>query len=131
MNQFRFVVPGPPRPKERARRGKGGRWYTPRATTAFEAAVGWAARAAGARRPSWPCAGPVRLTLRLWFGDRRRRDADNVAKAVQDALNGIAWLDDCQVVELSVTRGVDPGSPRTEATVEQVAGSPPVGTSVS
>lgn len=31
-----------------------------------------------------------------------RPDADNLAKTVLDALNGFAWDDDCQVVELGI-----------------------------
>lgn len=33
-------------------------------------------------------------------------DIDNIAKLVLDALNGIAWHDDAQVVELAVTKTV-------------------------
>lgn len=33
-----------------------------------------------------------------------RPDADNVAKAVLDALNGLAWRDDSQVVSLAVRK---------------------------
>ena len=112
-----FVVPGPPQPKQRARRGPNGRWYTPRATAAYEAAVGWAAREAGIRHP---CTGPVRLGVNLWFPDRRRRDVDNVAKSVLDALNGVAWNDDSQVAELIVARDLDRDEPRAEITVESL-----------
>jgi Holliday junction resolvase RusA-like endonuclease len=31
-------------------------------------------------------------------------DADNVAKVVADACNGVVWVDDAQVVELSVSK---------------------------
>ena len=31
-------------------------------------------------------------------------DSDNVEKAVKDALNGVAWVDDCQVVTTFVTK---------------------------
>jgi Holliday junction resolvase RusA-like endonuclease len=34
----------------------------------------------------------------------QRPDADNIAKAVKDGLNRIAWGDDCQVAELSVRK---------------------------
>lgn len=33
-----------------------------------------------------------------------RPDVDNYAKLVMDALNGIAWVDDAQVVQLSVAK---------------------------
>ena len=60
----------------------------------------------------------MRLAVQLWLGDRRRRDADNAAKAVMDALNGIAWGDDSQVAKLTVTRRVDRHRPRAVITVE-------------
>ena len=31
-------------------------------------------------------------------------DVDNIAKAVLDALNGVIWVDDKQVVELTVKK---------------------------
>lgn len=34
----------------------------------------------------------------------RDGDVTNYAKGVEDALNGIAWADDCQVVDLRVTK---------------------------
>lgn len=40
-----------------------------------------------------------------------RPDADNLAKAILDACNGLLWKDDAQVAELSVRKvyGVEPG----------------------
>jgi Holliday junction resolvase RusA-like endonuclease len=39
-------------------------------------------------------------------------DLDNLAKIVLDALNGILWADDCQVVKLEITKeyGEIPGA---------------------
>ena len=110
-----FEVSGPPQPKQRARRGAHGRWYTPEATKRYERAVGWAARAAGIREP---LAGPVRLQVVLWMPDRRRRDVDNCAKSICDGLNGIAWADDSQVSELTVVRRLDRLRPRAEVSIE-------------
>lgn len=40
----------------------------------------------------------------------KKPDADNIAKIVCDALNGLAWYDDAQITSLSVTKewGTDP-----------------------
>lgn len=115
---FRFVVPGPPQPKERPRIGKGGRVYTPRRTHDYEGAIQGYALAS--RPPAWAlkhAAGYV-VRLRVYFPDERRRDLDNVLKAALDALNGIAWNDDSQVRELHVHREVDRHRPRIDMLVE-------------
>jgi Holliday junction resolvase RusA-like endonuclease len=116
-----FTVEGAPRPKARARRGAGGRWYTPQATRDYEEAVGIAARGSGAREP---LKGAVRLSIDLWLPDRRRRDVDNCAKSICDALNGIAYQDDSQIVELIVRRHVDRERPRAEVIIECAETSP-------
>ena len=109
-----FMVPGPPRPKGRPRLGRRGLVYTPRQTRHYEEWVAFMALQARVK-----CArGPVRVTLRFWFADERRRDLDNCAKAVLDALTGLAWDDDSQVHELHTERGVDRENPRTEITIE-------------
>lgn len=96
--EVRFVVPGRPRPKERPRViRRGGRTitYTPGTTREYEAAVAWAARAAGVR----PATGPVAVEV-VFYVSGRSPDPDNLAKAVLDGLNGIAYADDRQVVRL-------------------------------
>jgi Holliday junction resolvase RusA-like endonuclease len=46
-------------------------------------------------------------------------DLDNVAKAVLDACNGVAWIDDRQVVRLVVEKGYG-AEPRIEAYMHEV-----------
>lgn len=48
-----------------------------------------------------------------------RKDADNIAKAVQDAGNGVLWIDDRQVVRLHVEKiqAAQGEAPRTEIVV--------------
>lgn len=112
-------IPGKPQPKQRARRGKGGRFYTPRETRDFERSVaqyGLGARMRTGER--WSLVASYRVRVECFMPDRRKRDADNVAKAVLDGLNGILWDDDTQVVELTTTKAVDRENPRTVVTVE-------------
>lgn len=124
-----FTVAGQPRGKGRPRaaaitraNGRAGiRVYTPADTLAAEGRILAAyLDAAGGRAPH---VGPVVVRIVATFGVpvswpswKRRRaesgewpctcatDVDNVAKAVLDALNGQAFVDDRQVVELTVEK---------------------------
>jgi crossover junction endodeoxyribonuclease RusA len=118
---LRFTVAGNPVPKARARRGKGGRHYTPPKTRAFEQRVRWAGIAAASVAGWKPAAGAsYALALFVVFPDRRPKDLDNVLKSVSDALNGVAWLDDAQVHELTVRRSIDRTAPRVEVQIRRI-----------
>lgn len=96
---LRFSVPGRPKAKARPRKGQHGNFYTPRSTGDAEDEIGWAARKAGAK----PTMDPVRLDVSLYMRKLKRNpDGDNVCKLVADALNGVAYVDDAQVVRWSV-----------------------------
>ena len=108
-----FTVPGQPTPWARAAKS-GKRHYTPAPQAAYKIQVQIAARMA--RVPM--LSGAVALTIRAWWAcpksyERVREpfaggvkatkpDADNVAKLFLDALNGLAYTDDAQVVELHI-----------------------------
>jgi crossover junction endodeoxyribonuclease RusA len=98
---IRITVPGRPVPKARPRLGVRGRKafvYTPMATKEYEKLVGWVAKATGCR----PVKMPVAVVLDVYI--KRKLDADNIAKSILDGLNGIAYEDDDQVVELLVRK---------------------------
>jgi len=101
MQAVKITVPGRPVPKGRPRLGVRGRKafvYTPPDTKEYEKLVGWIAKCSGCR----PVDGPVAVDLDIYV--RIRMDLDNVAKSVLDGLNGIAYQDDGQVVELLVRK---------------------------
>jgi len=53
-----------------------------------------------------PLAGPLEIDIRVYPPDRRRRDVDNVQKALLDAMeHGGAYEDDSQIVRLSIEKG--------------------------
>jgi crossover junction endodeoxyribonuclease RusA len=74
--------------------------------------AGKEALAAGVR----PVDGPVALTVTL-YRPAKRGDLDNRIKVLLDALSGIAYRDDSQVVELHAYRLDDKDHPRVEVQV--------------
>lgn len=64
--------------------------------------------------------GPLCVSLNI-FRPQRRGDIDNVAKGLLDSLNGIAWTDDSQIVEMHLFRNDDKNDPRIEVNVESRA----------
>ncbi|MBR8074090.1 RusA family crossover junction endodeoxyribonuclease [Burkholderia cenocepacia] len=124
MRSVEFTVPGPPVAKGRPRFSRHGghvRTHTPEKTERYENLVKMAASAA--MRSAEPYAGPIRLVVHIgmpiptsWSQKRQRAaaageigatkkpDADNVVKALKDGMNGIAYVDDGQVVDLWVAK---------------------------
>jgi Holliday junction resolvase RusA-like endonuclease len=66
-------------------------------------------------RQQWrqpPLAVPLKVAITLYFGDKRVRDWDNYHKLSQDALNGVVWADDSQIMEAVVKKDYDKVNPR-------------------
>lgn len=64
-----------------------------------------------------PLDGPVCVSVTV-YRPRRIGDLDNVLKGLLDALRGVAYADDKQVVEIHARRLDDAANPRVEVTVE-------------
>lgn len=110
MKTLEIIVPGRPIAWGRPVRAKG-HTFTPSKTLAHERHVGAQAIAAvlraGETRPYCPNPNLVSVEIDCHFADRRSLpDVDNLAKAVLDGLNKIAWDDDRQVESLTVRRHV-------------------------
>lgn len=92
----RITVPGQPVPKGRPR-VYNGHGITPAKTKAAEA------RIKAEYLKKYVCCKPfdaeIIMHVAFYMQDRRRVDYDNLAKLVTDALNGIAYVDDSQIVE--------------------------------
>lgn len=119
-----FRVNGIPQGKARPRFTKGGRAYTPAKTRRYEADVEAALKAAaiqgfvkhGKDTPLEACVTAWFPVPASWPKKKRaaalsgalyptgKPDADNIAKAVLDAVNGIAFHDDKQIVSLTVRK---------------------------
>jgi len=130
MTAIEFTVPGQPQGKGRPRIGRVAehvRMFTPEKTVKYESVVALFAHQAMQGRPL--LAGPVEVAMEMvltipasWPRVRRERaengaifpttkpDIDNTVKAIFDAINGVVWGDDVQVVSLTArkTYGASP-----------------------
>ncbi|MBA2708309.1 MAG: RusA family crossover junction endodeoxyribonuclease [Gemmatimonadaceae bacterium] len=123
MTRYELVVPGVARAKGRPRFG-GGRAYTPAGTRSWEEFVGWTWVAA---HGNTRLTGPIAIELDF---NQVRADLDNLVKAILDAMNGIAYVDDSQVVDI-VARKRWPGTkvrdPETRIVLISLASEKPRG----
>jgi Holliday junction resolvase RusA-like endonuclease len=82
------------------------------------------------QKPASPVEGPLALSLRFYLPRPqslpkrehfhvKRPDCDNLAKAVKDALKGVVYRDDSQIVQLTVTKEYGP-APGVGIRVERV-----------
>lgn len=122
MQALSFFIPGHPQAWQRSGfNPKTGRMFTPDSTRAWEKTVKLHARAAASKARWVPVAGACySADMRFRLPDGRRRDADNCAKAVLDACNGILWVDDAHVGELHVARVLRHPSPGVLISVQQI-----------
>lgn len=125
---------GTPKGKARPRFTKSGRTYTPHTTAEYEKHI---ASEWHHQNPGWrPLEGAVQVRIFAYFAipknaSKKKRqeldgapctkkpDADNIAKAVLDGLNGTAYTDDAQVTDVLVLKRWDRTS-RTLVTVAEI-----------
>ena len=137
--KIEFNVPGEPRGKERHRTGKYGT-YTPSKTVKYEKEIQKAFRSYW-DIPELPFPGKKPLTVSIAAYNKipkseskktksemainkirpsKKPDVDNIAKVVMDALNGVAWKDDAQVVGLIVRKYYAQDEPFIHVILEDV-----------
>ena len=95
-SEFTLCLPGDPVPKGRPR-VYNGHAMTPKRTVRAEERLFAEFRLKYPQAKPYQC--PVRLEAEFWMSHRGRPDLDNLLKLVLDSLNGVAYVDDAQVVE--------------------------------
>ena len=119
---IQFVIMGEPQGKGRPRFARSGRTYTPEKTAAYEkaAALAYKRRYQG---KSFEKGVPLEMRIRAYCkvpqsASKAKKadmlsgkvrpiktpDADNIAKIICDALNGVAYHDDAQIVRIAVEK---------------------------
>jgi Holliday junction resolvase RusA-like endonuclease len=139
MNEIIFTVPGEPVAKGRAkfaRRGAFVTTYTPEKSVRYENLVRLAAQEA--MRGADPFDRPVELTVAIFLpipqswskkkqekartglvGATKKPDADNVLKAIKDGMNGVVYVDDSRITDVSLKKRYAL-SPRVEITARML-----------
>lgn len=145
---IKFVVPGAPKGKERHRSSLNkstGKmiFYTPAQTAAYERLIRQCYHAAAQAETRFaPAERPLRVEIDAYFAipkggtktvhslmhenvlrPMKKPDWDNIGKIICDALNGIAYRDDSQIVE-AVCRKYYGAFPRVEVRISDAADKP-------
>ena len=118
-----FTYEGEPISKSNAlKRGKGKHVYKDAKFDTYEKSLRVAAAAAMFTDP--PFEGPCTVYLRYYFGSYRLKDLTNMPKTTCDALNGIVYKDDSQIVNAQLEKRYDKENPRVEIVVQELPDSP-------
>ena len=122
VRELYFIIDGPIVPKGRPRFTKTGRTYTPKRTLDYEKKVELAYRTeypAGLAFVNEPLEMILNVYMAIPKGVSKKKrehmllheypalhngDVDNFLKSVADALNGVAYTDDCQIVSATVNK---------------------------
>jgi Holliday junction resolvase RusA-like endonuclease len=109
-----LTIPGPPVGKQRAHVCKSGHAFTPVKTVNYEALV---KQTFAVKYPDFvPMPGPVRMILSIYLMESKetqrklkkgvklyptiKPDISNILKSIEDALNGLAYVDDKQIISV-------------------------------
>ena len=125
-----IIIPGTPYPLKRARRSASGGMFDPKENVEAKRHIGWLAKA----QIKTPMSGPVSMEIVFHFARPKshfgkvlkasapdhhvkRPDVDNLIKTVLDGMNGIAWIDDAQVVYVKASKVWTEGDAHTRIKV--------------
>ena len=112
---LKISVPIEPIPQPRPRFARG-RVFQPARIVEYKRQIANVARAAV--KQAAPMSGLLTCSIRLYrkykIDSRRYGDVDNHLKAIFDALNGVVFVDDSQIVSVDCKKFTDKEKPRLE-----------------
>ena len=132
---YTFIVPGAPVPKARPRFSRNGHTYTDKKTLDYERTVRLAYTVAKHDKLTGAIKATMLFYLPIAASDSKAKkfaklrgeirptghvgDTDNYQKSILDSINGVAYEDDCQVVEIHAEKWFS-DNPRAVITLEEV-----------
>lgn len=132
---IKIIIPGVPVPKARPRVTRGGFTYTPKKTRDYEQLVKDIYSLKGEYLGESAIVAEIDLYFPIpksYLKKRRQAilngeekyikkpDLDNCIKSILDALNGIAYKDDSQIIEIRVRKSYTDQEPRAEVRLLEV-----------
>lgn len=119
MNELRYSLPGRPKSWQRDDIVNGKR-VTGHQNRAVKDAHRYAALSAGARVQACDSEGSYELHMVAHYPNRVQGDCDRLLGLPLDALQGLVYRDDRQVVRVSCERRIDRENPRVEIVVRKL-----------
>ena len=134
---FNFEIPGDPKGKGRPRFTRNGRTFTPAETVRYESLVRTCFTQKYYGAETIPQKVPTEVSITAFYSipkvskqkqalmesntelPTKKPDIDNLAKIILDALNGIAYHDDAQIVRLTVQKSYS-REPRVAVKISEV-----------
>lgn len=131
-----FSIDGDPVPKARPRLGRGGHVFTPKKTHLYEQKVKELAKRAMGELDPLDC--PVKVEMTAFFAipkswskkkkvaadlgpHSHKPDLDNVVKSVVDGMNGVVFIDDALVSQVTAKK-IYSQIPHVEVRIEEIGG---------
>jgi len=135
MREVTFFVEGTPQGKQRARSTRSGHHYTPKKTVDYESLI-----KNSYRNTDYGMSVPLETAIKLnvwagfpipksWSTKKKmeshnamcKPDFDNILKVVGDALNGVAWKDDKQIVQSAIIKRYDSICPGISIRITEIS----------
>lgn len=115
MKEHSLILPYPPSSNRYWRKTNTGRVYVSEEARSYREQAAWLAKIAGAELMT----GALMMTLRI-FRPRKVGDSSNRIKVLEDALQGVLYKNDSQIVEHHIYRFDDKTNPRVEVVIKEL-----------
>lgn len=124
-----ITFPVAPVPKERARRARNGRFYTPPKTKHFEEDIRRICHFEMSYQMQERFEGPLKVSVVFYLNKPKsvkrkfpcvKPDLDNLQKSLLDGMNGIVFIDDAQIIDVEAKKRYAKKTPSIYIEIEKL-----------